>query len=236
MKKIVGYFTILLVYFWVTTANATIVATVTNSNGGLTIDGFHDLTPTTLNFLFSFDSGINGGVVNVLQPIVAGQTYGVDANFTISALAATYNVQFNQLSASNIAPVSNGNINDLLIPGQSASGSPLGSITVDVHSKIVSLDLMSALVGGTALAPTLLLTATETDPGDLLSAYLNCLDGWSGYGSCNGASQPSDPGYQNGSVTSAFTNANLTVVPEPTALLLVSCGLLTMLGFSRKSA
>lgn len=230
MKKIVGYFAVLLVCSWVTTANAGPVMTVTGSNGSLTIGGFSstiptnpttDLNPLTLAFLFSFDSGAAGGVLNVLQPIVAGQTYAADANFTITALATTFDIHFDQLSTMNIAPVS-GNLNDLLTPGMNASGTPLGSISVVYNNKTVSLDLLSMLVGGSAGAPIVLLQTLETDPQANLSNYLNYLD---------------INGNHNGLVSSGFTDANLTLsVPEPTTLMLLVGGLLGMLGFSRKSA
>jgi|GEM_PF-6164299 len=43
MKKILGYIAVLMAFFWVMTANsAPIVASISDSNGVLTIDGFAD--------------------------------------------------------------------------------------------------------------------------------------------------------------------------------------------------
>ena len=229
MKKIVGYIAVLMVFSWVTTANATIVETITNSNGVLSISGFGDATPQTFDFAFTFTDP-NSGTAQVFAPgLVSGQTYAVNANFNIDALALlnppannnpNFSVDFLQLSLSNQAPTNPHTVNELLtaFDGTSSSGA-LGSIGVNVNGKQVNLNLTSVSI----LAGVLTLGTTETDANLNFSKYLNFLDGQL-------------TGVKDVKVTITFSNANLTVntVPEPVTLLLLGSGLLGMLGFSKK--
>ena len=213
MKKILGYIAVLFVFSWVTTANAgPIAASITNSNGDLTIDGFSpsfgDGDASTINFLFDFTPG-QSDTVSVFQPITVGQSYNVALGFDITGLGP-FNANFNIVSQNSI-PAFSGPVDTILggLYGSAFSGTPLGLLTVNGDM----LDLLKVVVGGSVGDPTLELF-TKVTSGTSLINFLNSLDG---------------------SVTAGFTNANLTVtVPEPTALLLFGSGLLVMIGFSKK--
>jgi hypothetical protein len=211
-----------LVFSWATTANAgSIVASFTGISGGLTIDGFRfgfpsgdgDNDPSTINFLFDY---YNGGTASVFQPITRGNSYNVavDGATTLGPFYANFKI----VSPSDFDRTGTVSIDALLgrlFPSSvSVSGSPLGALTVRGNA----LDLLSVTAGPSTEGYFLKL-ATQVTSGAALNALLSTLDQ-------NG----------NGSVTGTFTNSNLTVVPEPTALLLIGSGLLGMIGFSKKRA
>ena len=222
MNKMFRFMAALLVFLWATTANAgSIVAAFSGISGGLTIDGFRfgfpsddgDNDPSTINFLFDY---YNGGTANVFQPIIRGNSYevAVDGASTLGLFYANFKI----VSPSDFDRTGTVSIDALLgrlFPSSvSVSGSPLGALTVRGNT----LDLLSVTAGPSAEGYFLKL-ATQVTNGEALNALLSTLDR-----------------NRNGRLTGSFdSNANLTAVPEPTALLLVGGGL-CMFGFSRKRA
>lgn len=222
MNKIFRFMTVLLVFSWVPTANAgSIVASFTNINGGLSIDGFRlgfpsddgDNDPSTINFLLNY---INGGTASVLQPIKRGNSYNiaVDGETSFGPINASFDIEstreFNRIGAAPIEAL----LGQLIPNPVFYSGSPLGALTVRGNT----LDLLS-ITAGPSGGGYFLKLATQVTSGTALNELLDKLDE-----------------NENGSLIGRFNNANLTVVPEPTTLLLLGAGLLGMFGFSKKRA
>lgn len=234
MKKIVGYLAILLMFSWVSTGKAgPIAASITGGNGDLTISGFgtgpNPPTNPTINFLFDFanDPTPGSGTINVIEPIIAGALYHINVDWDIPVMNQSFSAGFDIVSQSS-SGTGTQTVNQAIgafFGAPAFTGNPIGSITVPVNGINNTLNLYSALVGNSSTNPTLSLDTREPAGQTTLESYLKSLDG--------SLSPPAD-----GSVSAQYTNANLTVyrVPEPTTLLLLVGGLLTMLGFSRKSA
>lgn len=227
MKKIVGFITVLTVFSWVTTANAgPLVVDIQSSSGVLTIDGFANPSPQNLNFLFNFadgNSGQDSGIVNVLQEVYIGQDYHVHLGFGITSLAQSFSADFDIVSLQHFDPgyaTVDNILGGIISGGGATSFTPSnGFLTVNGDT----LQLLSVVVDGSITDPTLLLR-TRVITGNTLTGFLNLLDG--------AFSQPVD-----GIVASGFTAAHAEVsVPEPTAFVLLSSGLLGMFGFSKKRA
>ena len=222
MNKIFRFMAVLLVFSWVTTANAgSIVASFTDISGGLTIDGFRlgfpsddgDDKPSTINFLLNY---INGGTASVFQPIKRGNFYNiaVDGKTNFGPINASFNIEspsdFNRTGTASIDAL----LGSLFRPSVSVSGNPIGALSVRGNT----LDLLSVTARPSDEGYFLKLV-TQVRSGTALNALLSTLDR-----------------NRNGSLTSSFDNANLTAsVPEPTALLLLAGGL-CVFGYSRKRA
>ena len=234
MKKILGYIAVLMVFSWMTTANASpIVADISGSNGLLTISGFNTGPNPDVTFLFDFTAG-QSGTVNVSEPITIGQNYNVHIGFEIPALpipnlpapnpGPVFSADFDIVSlfAFNPAdfPLSVDDILNGLIVQNTTSFTPTNAfLTVDGDT----FQLNNVNILGNLGAPQLELIA-QSISGTKLTDYLNHIDG-------------SLTGGANGIVSTAFTNANAEVrVPEPMTLLLLGSGLLGLLGFSKKRA
>ena len=229
MKKIFGYITVLLVFSWVTTANAyPVVASLTGANGVLTVNGFSDGDPSTINFVITYAAGTT---VNVNQPLTAGQNDNVASSLYLPALGATFNVDFNLVGQNNIPANSALALATLFGPsGLNTNiiyGSPLSTFTLDGST----LQLLSAQFGtigsGSSTQAQILLSAQVTS-GTQLNSDLNNYD------------VTQHRGNATGSVTTGFQDS-LTITdppaaPEPTTMLLLSAGLLVLFGFSRKRA
>lgn len=231
MKKILGYIAVLMAFFWVMTANsAPIVASISDSNGVLTIDGFADGDPTTLNFLFDFadtNNTVDSGVVSIFEPIVIGQNYAVHVGFMIPALPApnpgpVFSADFNMISQfafSQGSATIDQILGGLIGQGQTHFTPQNAFLTVLGDT----MQLLTVDIGMSAGFPTLALSTVVIN-GTTLINYLNHIDG-----ALNGG--------VNGIVSTAFTDSHAEVsVPEPTALLLLGSGLLVMFGYSKKRA
>ncbi len=224
INKILSYAAVLLVFSWVTTANAIPVASISNLNGFLKIDGFSSLpgdgdrNPLTIDFLFDYR---NGGTGNVNQAIVSGNSYNITVGGAITGLGP-FNANFNIISPNDFDHIGSASVDTILgrlLPSSFfVSGSPLGTLTVPGNT----LDLLSVTAGQSLTGYTLKL-ATKVIRGETLIDNLNRLDGRLG--------SPA-----NGSVTVGFTDVNLNAVPEPTVLMLLGSGLLGMIGISKKRA
>ena len=228
MKKILGYIAVLLVFSWMTTANASVVATVSNSIGSLTIDGFSssfgDNDQNTINFTFTYAVGTN---VNVTQSIAHGESLNFAGSWYIPLAAiykpslASINVAFDLAGQNNVAASGVGSLTTLfsgLIPNPVY---PNSTFTLD-NTLLNITSATFGTIGTGAGAQATITLATTVISGTQLNTDLNALDGV--------ITPPA-----NGSITAAFTNGNITLAPEPTTMLLLSAGLLGF-GFSRKRA
>lgn len=223
MNKILGYIAVFLVFSWVTTANAMPVASITNSNGLLTIKGFStintdgDTDPSTTNFFFDFKPG-QSGMVDVIQAITMGTSYHIDVGWDFVGLKGPFSASFDIVSLFDI-PVGSAPIDAILSSplffGKTFTGTPLGTIVVNGNL----LDLIEVVVNGAIGDPKLTFKTKEPNGQTSLQDYLNSID--------NDA---------DGRLTDNFIGAHAEVsVPEPAALLLFGGGL-CMFGFSKKRA
>ena len=230
MKKILGYITVLLVFSWVTTANAFPVAAVTNSIGQLQITGFSatavpvgDADASTINFLFTYATGTN---VTINQSLVQGQHYDFSFGYDVTGVGS-FSSSFDMIAAHNVSGPTTEPLATLfttLVP-PTITGAPLSTFVLDGST----LNLLSASFGKTTILgndyATLLLT-TQVTSGTQLNADLDYYDT---HNPLTGAITTA-----NNSATTGFTNGNITI-PEPATMLLLSAGLLGF-GFSRKRA
>jgi len=224
MNKILGHIAVLLVFSWVTTANAMPVASINNAAGNLTITGYNDSNPLTMDFIFDF----TGGTFQVNELVKAGSTYNVGANWVIlnffgvnQPFSANFNIVADRNFPVTPVPVPLDAVLASLVP-TTFTGSPyLGSLDLSTFTPSIptTLNLLSVVIGGNALNPLLTLRTLETSGA--LSDGFRSLESLS-------------VGDDSNSTSRNFT-AKLTVVPEPTALLLLGGGL-CMFGFSKKRA
>jgi hypothetical protein len=240
MKKILGYIAVLVVFSWMTTANATPIASIENSNGNLTISGFNTGANPFVNFQFDFTPG-QSGVVRVNEPVVIGGNYHVHVGFDITLLSeggpsvptSPFTADFDLVSlfafnpADFTPPKTVNQILTGLIAGGATSFTPTNAF-LTVKGDTYQLNTVNVL------GVNSLLLGTQSIIGNKLITFLNCLDGGGIPTASPGCT--ADTSTPDGIVRSGFSNANVTVVPEPTALLLLGSGLLVMFGFSKKGA
>ena len=197
-----------------------------------------------MDFVFDFSTpgGAASGWVTFFDTLKAGHTYDGNASFTLTGLGGALagnpfsaNFVATMLTPTTLGPLGPMHVDAFLAGNPTFTAS--GSISTTVSGYPISMNLLSATV---LAGSKLKLSTYETDAGRILSRYLGCLDGFpgttTGYPTaCQGALVSTDPGWQNGSLTTPFTNASFTV-PEPTTLLVLGSGLLGLFGFSRKRA
>jgi hypothetical protein len=222
MKKILGYIAVLVVFSWVTSANALPVASIDGAAGNLTIGGYADSDPNTMDFIWDF----TGGTFQVNEMVSKGATFNFDFNGVIHdffGVDKLFSANFDMV-ADRTLPASGRIPFDTVLRGLyglTVTGSPnLGSLDLNAFTTPIPtvLTLLKVVVGGTVSNPLLILSTEETTGA--LAAGFNRLESHV---------MGDDP-------NSMSRNFSAVSVPEPTVLLFLCSGLLVMFGFSKQRA
>jgi len=226
MKKILGYIAVLVVFSWVTSANALPVASIDGAAGNLTIGGYADSDPNTMDFTWDF----TGGTFQVNEMVSKGATFNFDFNGVIHdffGVDKLFSANFD-IVADRTLPASGRIPFDAVLRGLhglTVTGSPnLGSLDLNAFTTPIPtvLTLLKVVVGGTDSNPLLILSTEETTGA--LAAGFNSLES---------RVAGDDPNSMSRNFSAV---SDVSAVPEPTVLLLLGSGLLGMFGFSKKRA
>lgn len=211
MKKVFKYAAVMLLLTGASAANAgAILASSTGATGNVSVTGFADGTPSTIDILLTYTNNPN---IDVTSQLYVGQQYNFNSTFNIIGFNNA-NPKFTVTAQTSVGIGSTG-LNPFFSSIFPASGSPLGQFQLG-SSLLNLLSVTSGVSGGNAT----LLLSTQVVSGNISNNLTNIAI-FQGHA---------------GTANATFDNGTITVTPEPATFLLMGAGLVGLAAAKKRKA